>query len=96
MSEQVKQDLDELRSFMFEHVYFHPEKVEEEKKLQAMIAEMFRTLCEKPELLPPEHRYAPVELAVCDYISGMTDNFALEYYAEYIKGSGSAPREEKA
>ncbi|MBQ6536959.1 MAG: deoxyguanosinetriphosphate triphosphohydrolase, partial [Firmicutes bacterium] len=96
MSEQVKQDLDELRSFMFEHVYFHPEKVEEEKKLQAMIAEMFRTLADRPELLPPEHRYAPVELAVCDYISGMTDNFALEYYAEYIKGSGSAPREEKA
>ena len=96
MSEQVKQDLDELRSFMFQHVYFHPEKVEEEKKLQAMIGEMFRTLADRPELLPPEHRYAPVELAVCDYISGMTDNFALEYYAEYIKGSGSAPREEKA
>ena len=85
MSEQTAADLEELRGFMFQHVYFHPEKVAEETKLQAMIVEMFETLVASPDLLPPEHRYQPVELAACDYISGMTDNFALEYYDRFIR-----------
>ncbi|MBR5429513.1 MAG: deoxyguanosinetriphosphate triphosphohydrolase [Firmicutes bacterium] len=85
MSEAGAATLAELRSFMFEHVYFHPEKVAEEKKLQAMIREMFARLTSDPSLLPPEHRYQPVELAACDYIAGMTDNFALEYYDNHIR-----------
>ena len=85
MSEEGAATLDELREFMFRHVYFHPEKVAEEARLQAMIKEMFARLVSQPDLLPPEHRYQPVELAVCDYIAGMTDNFALEYYDRYIR-----------
>lgn len=87
MSGQGQADMDRLREFMFEHVYFHPSKVSEEKRLEAMVMEMYRTLLDQPRLLPAEHRDqgAGPEQAAGDFISGMTDNYALAYY-EQMKG----------
>ncbi len=82
MSPPVASAMDELRSFMFEHVYFHPERLEEEQKLSSMIERFYRYYMEHFELLPPEYQREPHLDAVCDYIAGMTDSFALATAAQ--------------
>ena len=77
MSPPVAAAMDELRNFMFEHVYFHPSRIEEEKKLSAMIEGFYRYYMEHFELLPLEYQREPHIDAVCDYIAGMTDSFAI-------------------
>ena len=86
MSEQVAAAMDELREFMFAQVYFHPARMEEEKKLSAMIENFYNYYMANFELLPPEYQREPHIDAVCDYIAGMTDSFAIAT-AEQIFGS---------
>ena len=53
MSPPVADAMDELRNFMyFEKVYFHPARIEEEKKLSAMIEGFYHYYMEHFELLP--------------------------------------------
>ena len=70
----------ELRDFMFANVYFHPRKISEEARLEAMIVAFFHYFLDHEDELPAEYRRAPHDVAVCDYIAGMTDNFALELH----------------
>ena len=82
MSPPVADAMDELRNFMFEKVYFHPAWIEEEKKLSAMIEGFYHYYMEHFELLPPEYQREPHIDAVCDYIAGMTDSFAINTAAQ--------------
>ena len=73
-----------LKEFMFESVYTNPVAKGEEGKAQDMIRRLFEYYVREPDKLPPEYqdiRYEEgVERAVCDYISGMTDVYALDLY----------------
>jgi len=84
MSEECSAMMNDLRDFMFANVYFHPLKVAEEKRLEAMIIRFFLYFCEHFDQLPTELQREDKETAVCDFIAGMTDTYALEYY-EAIK-----------
>ena len=76
----------ELREFMFEYVYRNPVAKGEEGKAQDMLRRLFEYYVKEPDKLPPEYqdiRYEEgVERAVCDYISGMTDKYAVERFGE--------------
>ena len=76
----------ELREFMFEYVYRNPVAKGEEGKAQDMLRRLFEYYVREPDKLPPEYqdiRYEEgVERAVCDYISGMTDKYAVERFGE--------------
>lgn len=85
MSEPISQCLEELREFMFAHVYMHPRKTREEAKLERIIDFFFAYYQEQPEELPLEFQQEPLQRSVCDYIAGMTDPFALNHYA-YLSG----------
>lgn len=84
MSGRCLAAIEELREFMFENVYYHPSKLAEEQRLQAMVISIFNHFCAHPEQLPAENKEQDVAVAVRDYIAGMTDNFALEL-AEQLK-----------
>ena len=75
-----------LRSFMFEAVYHNPLAKGEESKAQEMIARLFEHYQKKPDELPPDYQdirlREGVDRAMCDYIAGMTDNYAVEKYCE--------------
>ena len=75
-----------LREFMFEYVYRNPVAKGEEGKAQDMLRRLFEYYVKEPDKLPPEYqdiRYEEgVERAVCDYISGMTDKYAVERFGE--------------
>ena len=87
MSEQAARDLDELREYLFEKVYFRPEAKAEEEKLRAMIGRLFAYYVENTEELPPEYRPLGPDLAAADHIAGMTDTFALAEYQRLFRGA---------
>ena len=75
-----------LRAFMFESVYRNPIAKGEESKAQDMIARLFEYYQKDPDKLPPDYQdirmREGVDRAVCDYIAGMTDKYAVDKYCE--------------
>ena len=73
-----------LRQFMFEAVYHNPLAKGEESKAQDMIARLFEFYQQNPDDLPPDYQdiraREGVDRAVCDYIAGMTDPYAVEQF----------------
>ena len=73
------------REFMFEAVYRNPVAKGEESKAQDMLRRLFEYYRKDPDRLPPEFQdireREGVERAVCDYIAGMTDNYAVEKFS---------------
>ena len=80
MSEEGWHYTTKLRQWMFDNVYTDdsPAKIEE-KKARRVIRELFYHYC---EMLKPVCDERKIERAVTDYISGMTDRFAVEKYKE--------------
>ena len=78
--------MQELREFMFEYVYRNPVAKGEEGKAQDMIRRLFEFYVKDPDKLPPEYQdirvEEGVERAVCDYISGMTDKYAVDQFSD--------------
>ena len=72
--------LKDLRSFMFDHVYRNPVAKGEESKAKIMLQRMFEYYITHPDALPedfqPQLSFDGMERTVCDYIAGMTDNYA--------------------
>ena len=88
----VDQALKDLRSFMFERVYRNPEAKGEESKAKAMLQQLFEYYISHPDALPddfqPQLSFDGMERTVCDYIAGMTDNYAVKKYTEIFVPTG--------
>lgn len=85
MSEEGWNYTTQLRKWMFENVYMDsPAKLEEEKA-RRVIEELFYLYSEKLKNVCEESR---IESIVTDYISGMTDRYAIEKYKENFIPSG--------
>ena len=82
----VEGALKELRAFMFERVYRNPIAKGEEGKAKDMLRRLFEYYYAHPEALPedfqPQMSFDGLERTVCDYIAGMTDNYAVDKYTE--------------
>ncbi|MCL4555144.1 MAG: deoxyguanosinetriphosphate triphosphohydrolase [Actinobacteria bacterium] len=73
----------ELRHWLFDNVYFSSVAKVEEPKAHGIVKSLFGHYMQNPEALPAEHRPVnPEDLpqAVVDYVSGMTDRFALRQF----------------
>ncbi|TFU26804.1 deoxyguanosinetriphosphate triphosphohydrolase [Thermus tengchongensis] len=74
----------ELKAFLLERLYRHPEVLRERRKAEAVLEGLFSAYTRYPEILPREVQARipeeGLERAVCDYIAGMTDRYALEAY----------------
>lgn len=89
MSAEVEQAMIDLRKFMFEHVYKNPVAKGEEVKAKAMIEQLFHYYMEHIELLPGKYLRMldageKEERVVCDYIAGMTDQYAITKFSEFF------------
>ena len=85
MSDSVASAMAKLRSFMFETVYVDSQAKGEDEKAREVIKLLFETFIKKPELMNlavDEIEKKGIEQAVCDYIAGMTDNFAIHKFNE--------------
>lgn len=85
-SPEIGAAMTELRAFMFESVYRNPIAKGEEGKAQEMIRRLFDHYMANTDALPAEFQEIRVaegtERAVCDYIAGMTDDYAVRLYLD--------------
>lgn len=88
----VDNALKELRGFMFDHVYRNPVAKGEESKAKIMLQRMFEYYITHPDALPedfqPQLSFDGMERTVCDYIAGMTDNYAVNKFTEIFVPAG--------
>lgn len=87
MSEEIAEALRDLRIFMFQNVYKNPVAKGEEVKAKTMLKQMFFYYMDHIDQLP-DKLLAMLEQGedkgrvVCDYISGMTDQYAITKFKE--------------
>ena len=80
-----------LRTYLFENVYYNKvAKVEEDKSIE-MLRILFEYFVKHPNEMPSVYfnntADEPVERCVCDYLSGMTDRYAIDLFRElYVPG----------
>lgn len=81
-SEPMKKKTDEAKLFLLDHVYHFPKVVEMMKNANQVIGKLFDRYSSHPEQLPEKYQKIAakdgLKRAVCDYISGMTDRFAID------------------
>lgn len=92
MTPEIQKALADLRSFMFARVYHNPVAKGEESKAKDMLQMLFRFYVDHPEQLPadfqPQLSFDGLGRTVCDYVAGMTDNYAIEKFNEIFVPSG--------
>lgn len=76
----------ELRNFMFENVYVGSSAKSQDNKARIMLRQLFEYFMKYPSEMPEEFikiaQKEGTERAVCDYIAGMTDSFAIDKFKE--------------
>ena len=97
-SETMRERHIELKRFLRKNVYRHYRVHRMTVKAARVVRELFESFIDDPRLLPPEARERVTELegengrqgrarAVCDYIAGMTDRFAIAEHARIFDPS---------
>lgn len=86
MAPDIQAMHDKLHQFMFERVYYNPIAKQEENKAKLLIEMLYEHFISHTEQLPEEYQniaeQEDAHRAVCDYISGMSDAFAVDLYQE--------------
>ena len=86
MSPKMQETFDFFHSYMYSDVYTNPLAKAEESKVDGILARLYEYYVKHPEKLPEDFAAViedeGVERAACDYISGMTDGYAMEKYGE--------------
>ena len=84
LSPDIEPYFDQLHTFLFSSLYRNPVAKSEESKVDGLISRMFDYFVSHPDQLPEEfhdiYEQEGAARASCDYIAGMTDNYALEIY----------------
>ncbi len=97
---EASQDLDEIgvtpevfdvmavtRKFMFDRVYNRPESAEEHARIVTLLRELVEHYSDNPEDLPPDDSSPDdFETRLIDYVSGMTDRFAVREHERLCRG----------
>lgn len=88
-SDTLTQQLGELRNFLYANLYRHYYVVRQVSKSKFVLEQLFEAYTHDPNLLPPGVRKATenegIHRAVCDYLAGMTDRYALDEYARLFE-----------
>ena len=84
MSEPIQNASNELRQFLFDHVYMDKWRKEEEERCDHVIVSLFEYFMEHPQKMPMEYVQIAyrdgTERAVTDFLACMTDRYALRTY----------------
>ncbi len=88
-SDSCAEDLNLIRAFLFEKMYRHEEVEYLRGKSKVVVRDLFKILSENVDLLPlswanllaKDHRTEGLTRLVSDYISGMTDRYAIQKHS---------------
>ncbi|MEQ9617610.1 MAG: deoxyguanosinetriphosphate triphosphohydrolase [Deltaproteobacteria bacterium] len=84
-SAEVEQAMVELRSYLFNTVYMNEKIKNNFLKAKKVIKELYEYFCENEDEFWKHYKKGPregetIERAVCDFIAGMTDSYAISIY----------------
>lgn len=86
MDERTQKAYEDLHTFMYDSVYLNPIVKFEETKVDGIVSGIYDYLLKNPDKLDDEYKLIReregVERAAVDYISGMTDHFAISMYSD--------------
>ncbi|MDR1805639.1 MAG: deoxyguanosinetriphosphate triphosphohydrolase [Clostridium sp.] len=86
LAPQIREPFELLHGFMFDMVYTNPVCKSEETKAIDLVQALYRHFLKHIEQLPTLYRKCAQdegeERAVCDYIAGMTDRYAVRLFNE--------------
>ncbi|HXI12227.1 MAG TPA: deoxyguanosinetriphosphate triphosphohydrolase [Thermoanaerobaculia bacterium] len=82
MSPEVLGALEELRTYMFEHMYLIPSVRSEFEKAQKVLTSLFEYVTTHPENFLNTKSGEPIDRLALDFIAGMTDRYAMNLYAK--------------
>lgn len=84
MTPEIGNAMNDLRTFLFDSVYRNPVAKSEEGKAMEMLIRLFEYYSAHPEKMPEHYTISieqeGVDRCVCDFISGMTDRYAIETF----------------
>ena len=84
LSPELRLAFDGFYSFMFEQVYSNQRAKSEETKVFGILTGIFGHYTKNPEKLPADYSgivdNEGLRRAVCDYVSGMTDSYAIHMF----------------
>ncbi|MGD0762957.1 MAG: deoxyguanosinetriphosphate triphosphohydrolase [Roseiarcus sp.] len=86
LSPALRQADRDMKTFLFAHMYRHPEVKRVRKKADAIVRRLFQAYGDDPTAMPADWAAKAGEgdsgraRAIADYIAGMTDRFALSEY----------------
>lgn len=100
MEDEVTECTDSLRDFMFKKVYLTKRAEAEEERAMNMISALYDYYKKRPEKMPAFYvsllENYPLDTVVCDYISSMTDRFAVSAFEDIFVPARFYPeRDEK-
>lgn len=92
MEPEVEKASETLRDFMFANVYRTKYAMGEEEKAERMLFEMYSFFEKDPSRLPANYvklldKY-PVNRVICDYLSSMTDRYAVYMFNQIFVPNG--------
>ena len=88
MSDEIAEAMRDLRQFMFDNVYTNPRVKSEEVKAERLVEFLYDYFLRNHDRLPEEYmvlvneRGTSLERAVCDYVSSMSDRYAVGIFNE--------------
>lgn len=93
MSTEVEEGMKALRELMFTYVYRSPVAKREETKAKRMLTELYQYYTRIPHSMSQEYQDLirlgePLERVVCDYISGMSDQYSIDKFQEIFVPQG--------
>ena len=84
MSQSMKQDSSLIKDFLFKNVYNHSNLKKKRDEVEKIITKLFKYFIKNFNLLPKDwllqEKNEGKNRIVCDYISGMTDRYAIKLY----------------
>ncbi len=84
MTPEIGEAMEQLRSFLFENVYRNPIAKSEEGKARELLISLFKYYSAHPQKMPEQYtknlEEEGVGRCVCDFVSGMTDRYAIETF----------------
>jgi len=81
----------ELRQFLYENLYFSPEVHNPNAQAVRLLEELFHYFTQHPEEIGEQSRRRAERdgwpRAICDYLAGMTDRFAIQEHSRILAGA---------
>ena len=86
-SPEVKEDCRQIKTFLYDNLYYSPALQADKKQAEQIVAELFDFFMKSPEELPSSYQekmqHEPLHHIVCSYIAGMTDNYIQQQHRRF-------------